>query len=89
MPAEPEPSFEPEATLQAQEESSFSPPQDGFPTTSLPTGPPPTQIDLDPAPASAPTAYQPATGPTGDGHDEYGDDDDAARRRRPWWRPGD
>ena len=68
-----------------ESESSFSPPaHDGFPPAT-----PPAQIDLDPAPASAPSAYQPATGPTGDGPDDYGDDDDAARRRRPWWRPGD
>jgi hypothetical protein len=83
-PAPPTPS----ASSQAEEEATFSPPpaDGGFPT-SLPPAPAPAQIDLDPAPA--PSAYQPATGPLGDGHDEYGDDDDAARRRRPWWRPGD
>ncbi|HET6817448.1 MAG TPA: hypothetical protein VFH66_09530 [Mycobacteriales bacterium] len=70
-------------------EASFSPPssENGLSSTAE-TPAPPTQIDLNPAPAS--TAYQPATGPLGDGLDEYGDDDDAARRRhRPWWRPGD
>jgi hypothetical protein len=81
--------------MQAEEEASFSPPahDGGFSSPSLPQAAPPAsppaQIDLDPAPATAPSAYQPATGPLGDGLDEYGDDDDAARRRRPWWRPGD
>jgi uncharacterized protein YukE len=83
------------AGMQAEEEASFSPPahDGGFSSPSLPQAAPPAsppaQIDLDPAPATAPSAYQPATGPLVDGHDEYGDDDDAARRRRPWWRPGD
>ena len=89
--AEPAAPVPPSAPASSQvEEESFSPPahDGGLPTTSLPSSPP-AQIDLDPEPASAPTAYQPATGPLGDGHDDYGDDDDAARRRRPWWRPGD
>ena len=47
----------------------------------------PAHIDLGSGDGSSESAYQPATGPLGDGHDDLDDDD--ARRRRPWWRPGD
>src|SRR4051812_36859584 len=76
-----------------------APPADVLPTEPIEAFPPappeppraaaqPAHIDLGVGDGSAESAYQPATGPLGDGPDDFGDDDDA-RRRRPWWRPGD
>ena len=90
QPQEPDDHGAPES-FGAAPEPAIQPAEPAEPAEALPPPPPattalPAHIDL--GDSSSESAYQPATGPSGDGHDGLDDDDDA-RRRRPWWRPGD